>query len=385
MQFIIGNIERFKIEKSEVMKILVINAGSSSIKFSVFDIENNCQIFESQTEQIYNLKAAIENISDILKSNNLDKFNAIGHRVVHGGKNFYNPQLINNKTITELKALISLAPLHQSCNIEAMEILAELYPNVPQVACFDTAFHQTMAREEKTFAIPRNLTAEGIIRYGFHGLSYQYIASILPKYAAKKAGGKVIVAHLGNGASMCAMRDSKSVATTMGFSPLAGLMMGTRCGDIDPAVVLYLMQKKNMSVEEVTKLLYEKSGLKGVSEIGSDMRALLASDSTKALDAIALFCHIAAKHLCSLLPAIDGLDILVFTAGIGENCAIIRKNICAKLSWLGVEINVDANNANQAIISTNKSKIAVYVIPTDEAKIIAQKTYQKLEAKNAKK
>ncbi|MFT6219738.1 MAG: acetate kinase [Lentimonas sp.] len=361
------------------MKILVINTGSSSIKFSVFDIENNCQIFESKIDKYTDIKIAIKGIIHTLESKGFDNFNAIGHRVVHGGSEFFGPVLVDDQILVKLQKLIPLAPLHQSSNLEAIEIFGNLYPNIPQNACFDTAFHHTLSDLEKTFALPNKYTKEGIVRYGFHGLSYQHIASELPQYAGKKANGKVIVAHLGNGASMCAMKNLQSTATTMSFTALDGLVMGTRCGNIDPGIILYLLEEKNMTVQEVSNLLYKESGLKGVSGISSDMRDLLASDKESAKKAVDLFCYQAAKQLSSLIPIIGGLDILVFTAEIGENSAIIRRKICDYLMWLGVEI---VDDVNQGKISTKRSKVEVYVIPADEEKIIAQQTYQKIKGKN---
>ncbi|MFT7087969.1 MAG: acetate kinase [Rickettsiales bacterium] len=377
--------------------IIAFNAGSSSIKFSIFSKINSNILFyggvedmlrspmiwikDSVNKEVLNNKTiksghlgAIEFLINWIESlSNAIDIIAIGHRIVHGGRDFAKAVIIDKKILNQLKTLIPLAPLHQENNIKIIEIFSDLRPNLPQIACFDTSFHQTIEEEKRLFALPKKFSEEGIVRYGFHGISYEYIASILPKYAKENANKRVIIAHLGNGASMCAMKDLKSVATTMGFSVLDGLMMGTRCGSIDPGVILYLLEEKNMSAKEISKLLYEESGLKGVSGISHDIRDLIASNNLEAKKAINMFCDSAAKQLSGLLSAINGLDVLVFTAGIGENCPIIRKNICDKLSWLGIEIYDEANDSNQTKISTNKSKVEVYVLPTNEEKIIAQK------------
>jgi acetate kinase len=303
-----------------------------------------------------------------------------GHRVVHGGREFIEPVIVSEDILIRLKKLIPLAPLHQPCSIKIIEAFAKLYPNISQIACFDTSFHHTQIDLERLFALPNSYSEEGVISYGFHGLSYQYIASVLPKYAGKDGSkGRVIIAHLGNGASICALSNLKSVATTMSFTALDGLVMGTRPGNIDPGVILYLMEEKNMSAKEISTLLYQQSGLKGVSDISHDMHILLKSSEDKAKKAIELFCYKAAKQLSGLIPTIGGLDILVFTAGIGENSPVIRKKICDYLSWLGMDIEPELNNTNQSKISSNNSKIEVYVIGTNEEKVIAQQTYQQLK------
>jgi acetate kinase len=379
--------------------IIVFNAGSSSLKFSIFDahdlsvcfygivdnilINPNLFVHDKNKKEVFNRKIfkpgyqeSITALFDWIKTYHKGlQIIAAGHRIVHGGRNLLDPTIIDNPIIDELKSLIHLAPLHQPYNIAAIEILAKFYPQIIQVACFDTAFHNTQPKIAKLFALPLTYAEEGIIRYGFHGLSYEYIASVLPQYIFNTINSKIIVAHLGNGASMCAMHNLKSIATTMGFTALDGLVMGTRCGNIDPGVVLYLLEERHLSIQEVTNLLYKESGLRGVSEIGHDIRDLLASNTPEADIAIKLFCYQAAKQLAGLIPTLGGLDALVFTAGIGENSPVIRKNICDLLLWLGVEIATDENIANQPKISKNTSLIDVYVIPTDEEKIIAEHTY----------
>jgi acetate kinase len=285
--------------------------------------------------------------------------------------------LITGKILKKIESLTPLAPLHQPHNLEAIKIIQSLYPKLPQIACFDTAFHCTQNKLATLYAIPRRLTQEGIIRYGFHGISYEYIASVLPKYIKNKANKKVIVAHLGNGSSMCAMKNRLSVATSMGFTALEGLMMGTRCGTIDPGIILYLLQEKNFSKEKISDLLYQESGLLGVSGISSDMRELQSSIHPNAIEALDLFCYRAARELSALCADLQGCDVIIFTAGIGENSAIIRKKICDKLKWLGILLDKKSNNNNEIIISQNKSKVLVAVIPTNEEYKIAQHTVYK--------
>lgn len=378
--------------------ILAINAGSSSIKFSLFHFETLNRIlhgeikdiFKSVTFSVFNDKD--ESLSKIKKldvsgyepalkfffhwfDNYLGQsiVKAVGHRMVHGGPEFFNPVRIDNEVIKKLTSLISLAPLHASHNIEAIKIIAKLYPDMIQVACFDTAFHRTQNRLATLFAIPRKLTEEGMIRYGFHGLSYEYIASVLPNTIDITQNKKIIVAHLGNGASMCALYELKSIATTMGFSPLDGLMMGTRCGTIDPGLILYFLRKK-MSLEQITHLLYNESGLLGVSGISSDIRDLLSSNKSEALEAIDLFCYRAAREIGALAIILKGYDAIVFTGGIGENSPCIRKKICEWLDWMGVQVDDLKNNRNDTIISHTQSKAIVAVIPTNEDYIIAKHT-----------
>lgn len=378
--------------------IIVFNAGSSSLKFSLFEASSLGLSFHGQVDDILGTpkllikdkdnskifyledfepghKAAITALFDWIESHSDGlEIIAAGHRVVHGGKEFLAPVKITPEILDKLKVLIPLAPLHQPHNIAVIEAFAAIHPDIPQTACFDTSFHHTQSKEAELFALPLSYAEEGILRYGFHGLSYEYIASVLPEYVSGKPMGRVIVAHLGNGASMCAIKDLKSVATTMGFTALDGLIMGTRCGNIDPGVILYLLEEKGMSVKEVTNLLYKESGLKGLSGISHDMRDLLESDEDKAKEAINLFCYQAAKQLAGLIPTLGGLDAIIFTAGIGEGSSVIRKNICDRLTWLGITLCSEKNAKNATCISNDDSQVGVYVIPTNEELVMASMT-----------
>jgi acetate kinase len=301
------------------------------------------------------------------------RITAVGHRVVHGGSLYSQPIILTPAVLAELEQFILLAPLHQPHNLAGINALSALLPAIPQIACFDTAFHRTQPPVAQMFAIPKALTAEGVKRYGFHGLSYEYIARVLPKHTAK-ADGRVLVAHLGNGASMCAMLGRRSQGTSMGFTAIDGLMMGTRTGALDPGVLLYLLENKGMGVKELTNLLYKQSGLLGVSGISQDMRTLLASDDPAAADAVELFCYRAITQIGALAAAIGGLDALVFTGGIGEHAAEIRRRIAEGCAWLGLEIDSAANTANSIHISTAGSRIDALVIPSDEEWMIAEHT-----------
>ncbi len=274
---------------------------------------------------------------------------AVGHRVVHGGRRFAGPALLDAATIAELEALIPLAPLHQPHNVAAIKAVARMAPALPQVACFDTAFHQTQPAVAQALALPRRYTDEGVRRYGFHGLSYEYVASALAATDPRAAAGRTVVAHLGNGASMCAMSGGRSVATTMGFTALDGLVMGTRCGAIDPGVLLYLLDRHGMSARALQQLVYEQSGLLGVSGLSSDMRELLASSDSAAAEAVELFVYRITRELGSLAAALGGLDALVFTGGIGENASVIRADVCRDASWLGVELDYAANVSGRSL------------------------------------
>lgn len=377
--------------------LFICNAGSSSIKFALFEampaLKRLChgevedvigkpllKVQDAEEKEVFNKKGIVPGhhnalcaIQAWIKTHDGDmRITATGHRVVHGGKEFSAPVRVTDAVMTKLEALVPLAPLHQPCNLEGIKALRKLHWDIPHIACFDTAFHHAQPKLAELFALPRNYYDEGVVRYGFHGLSYEYIAGVLPEYAGAMADGRVIVAHLGNGASMCAMKKRRSVATTMGFTALDGLMMGTRCGTLDPGVVLYLMEEKGMSVKDVTNLLYKESGLKGVSGVTHDMQTLLESEMPHAKEAIELFCYQAARQLAGLIPALGGLDVLVFTAGIGEHTAAIRKGICDYLGWLGLEIDEKANSKNAPAIHADKSCIEVLVIATDEERMMAQ-------------
>ncbi|WP_298358053.1 acetate/propionate family kinase [uncultured Litoreibacter sp.] len=299
---------------------------------------------------------------------------AVGHRVVHGGRDFTGPAKITPDVVAQLAALTPLAPLHQPHNLASVRLIADQFPNLPQVACFDTSFHTTQTPLAKLFAIPQELTETGLVRYGFHGLSYEFIASTLPEHLGDKANGRVIVAHLGNGASLCAMENGESRATTMGFTALDGLVMGRRSGSIDPGVILHLVQQRGMSVPEIEKLLYQQSGLLGVSGISNAMQDLQASDDPRAKLAMDLFCYRAAAEIAALIPAIGGLDVLIFTAGIGENSAQTRAGICDRLGWLGITLDASRNGAGDTRINADDARCDVLVIPTNEDAVIAQHT-----------
>jgi acetate kinase len=324
--------------------IITCNAGSTNTKLAAYDSAT----LERKAHLVAYANPEIEKwISAVGKAG----IEAVGYRVVHGGREFTQPVLINDAVVEKLENYISLAPLHQPAALEIIGEVRGLYPAAAHIACFDTAFHSAVPEIERWLPLPRIFHDEGIVRYGFHGLSYQHVASVLPEYAGKKAGGRIIVAHLGGGSSACAMRGLKSVASTMGFSTLDGLMMGSRCGTLDPGVILHLLQEKQMPVEEVSDIFYHKSGLKGVSAISGDMRELLENNTSQAKEAVELYCYLAAKQLAGLLPALGGLDALVFTGGIGENASLVREKITGLLRFLG--------------------EFPVYVIPTDEEIVIA--------------
>lgn len=393
------------------MKAVVsLNSGSSSIKFALFTLDQAGAPVLSAGGKIEGIGIAPRLVARSLDGSvvlereweggaglghaalledlfgwageHLDGYEvlAIGHRVVHGGTDFAAPRRVDDGLLAALETLCPLAPLHQPHNLAAIRAIAALRPDLPQVACFDTAFHHDRPELATRLAIPRAFHAQGIRRYGFHGLSYEYIARRLAEIDPETAEGRVIAAHLGNGASLCAMRGGRSVDTTMGFTALDGLMMGTRCGSIDPGVVLHFQTQMGMSAADVEQMLYRKSGLLGVSGISSDMRALSESASPDAEEALALFVWRAAREAGALIACIEGLDGIVFTAGIGENHAAMRARICAQLAWAGVEIDADANARNAQRISMPESRVAVYVIPTDEERMIALHTLNVLKA-----
>jgi acetate kinase len=298
----------------------------------------------------------------------------VGHRVVHGGTQFTAPALVTSEVIASLKSLCPLAPLHQPHNLAAIDAIGSAAPHVPQVACFDTAFHRTQPAVTQMFALPRNLTDTGIRRYGFHGLSYEYVSVRLKEVSPTLAGGRAIIAHLGNGASLCAVRAGRSVATTMGFTAVEGLMMGTRCGSLDPGVLIYLMDAHGLDARALETLVYKQSGLLGVSGISSDMRTLRASSDPRAREAIDLFVHRIVREIGSLAAAMGGLDGLVFTGGIGEHDAMTRREVIAGCGWLGAEIDEEANSGHEARIDATTSRLPVWVLPTDEEQVIARHT-----------
>jgi acetate kinase len=381
--------------------IAVLNAGSSSIKFAVFQNSPDLQLlFGGQVEQIgvapqLTVKDATgETMHEKQWSaNELDHRTAtqailetaigllggkavagVGHRVVHGGTQFTAPVIVTKDVVESLKTLCPLAPLHQPHNLIAIEAIAAAAPQVPQVACFDTAYHRSQSPLAQMFALPRELTDSGIRRYGFHGLSYEFVRGRLKEIAPELAAGRVIVAHLGNGASLCAMKAGKSVATTMGFTAVEGLMMGTRCGSIDPGVLIYLMDERGLDARALEKLIYKESGLGGVSGISSDMRTLRGSDDPRAREAIDLFIYRIVREIGSLAAALGGLDGLVFTGGIGQRDAKTRQEVVAGCGWLGAELDDAANARAEGRIDSASSRLPVWVIPTDEERVIARHT-----------
>jgi acetate kinase len=383
--------------------ILTINAGSSSIKFALFELNGGLSAHPTVSGQIdgigasarlvakdptgkHEIKLDLSGEQEAQHQASLDflfhwlrskqtgwHLAAVGHRVVHGGELFSAPMTVDRERVAQLEQFIPLAPLHQPHNLNGIKAIASLLPEVRQVACFDTAFHRTNPPVAQAFAIPRALSAEGVKRYGFHGLSYEYIARALPEHSTR-ARGRVIVAHLGNGSSMCAMLDGKSMASTMGFTAIDGLMMGTRSGAIDPGVLLYLMDEKGMGSTELTRLLYKESGLLGVSGISQDMRTLLESSAPEAEEAIDLYCFRIVREIGSLAAAIGGVDALVFTGGIGEHAGEIRRRVCCRLGWLGGELDETANAANALHVSATGSALELLVIPTNEEWMIAHHT-----------
>lgn len=380
--------------------ILCLNAGSSSLKFALFSAEREGQPVLLANGKIENIGLEPHLIArnakgDVLAERRWTKSDAathetlleellgrietsvgedligVGHRIVHGGADHWAPVRVDATLLGTLEALCPLAPLHQPHNLAAVRAIARLRPALPQIACFDTGFHHGQPAVATRLALPRALSDEGIRRYGFHGISYEYIARQLRTIDPERAGGRTIAAHLGNGASLCAMSAGQSMDTTMGFTALDGLVMGTRCGAIDPGAVLYLFQQKGMTPREVEHLLYSESGLLGVSGISSDMRALLDSERPEANEAIDLFIWQVARQAGALASSLGGLDSFVFTAGIGENAPAIRARVAVRLAWLGVELDEEANRRGEPVISTPSSRVIVRVIPTDEERMIA--------------
>ena len=388
--------------------IVVLNAGSSSIKFSLF-IDHGETLkadVRGQIEGLYTaarfvsktpdgaVKAekswpaglnlghdgALDHLIGHLRSELPgDRLIGLGHRVVHGGMAYTQPVQVDEAVLKVLETFIPLAPLHQPHNLAPIRRALERAPELPQVACFDTSFHRTQPDVAQMFALPAELREGGVLRYGFHGLSYEYIASILPDIDPKAAQGRSVVLHLGNGASMCALEAGRSLASTMGFTAVEGLPMGTRSGSLDPGVILYLMDQRGMDARAIEHLIYTQSGLLGVSGISSDMRTLLSSENPQAKLAVDLFLYRIRRELGSLAAALGGLDTIVFTGGIGENAPVIRSRVCRDAAWLGVDIDETANTTGRRCISTGSSRVAVWVIPTNEELMIARHTRRSLE------
>lgn len=383
--------------------IVVINAGSSSIKFSVFvewGAELRLQV-RGQIERLFTAPrfvakgvdgavvgeqawgegqrlghdGALDFLLGFLRERSGGmNLAGVGHRVVHGGLEYAQPVRVDPRVLVALEKYVPLAPLHQPHNLAPIRRLLERAPDVPQVACFDTAFHRTNADLTQMFGLPYAMFEQGVRRYGFHGLSYEYIASVLPRHSARAAAGRTIVLHLGNGASMCALHGCRSVASSMGFTAVDGLMMGTRTGNLDPGVVLYLMDQRGMDARAIEKLLYNESGLLGISAISSDMRTLLDSSEPRARLAIDLYCYRIRRELGSLAAALGGVDALVFTAGIGENSAPIRARVLDDAAWLGVERDATANDGGGPLLTTAASRVLGLALPTNEELMIATHT-----------
>jgi acetate kinase len=382
---------------------LVLNAGSSSLKFCVFqrpagenwrleargqiegigtsprlsvkDADGASLADEKLNASVRDGRDALDALAAWLRSKyGGSRVLGVGHRVVHGGARFAGPTIVSQQVLVELYKLVPLAPLHQPYNLAAIDAVFERLPDVPQVACFDTSFHRGHAAVAEVIPLPRDICKLGLQRYGFHGLSHEYIASVLPEVAPEIARERVIVAHLGSGASLCALREGKSIDSTMAFTALDGLSMGTRPGAIDPGVVLYLFQNLGLSVKDVETILYKKSGLIGISGISNDMRDLLGRSEPEARLAVDYFVYRAAKEIGALAAVLGGIDGLVFTAGIGENSAEIRRRICKSASWLGVELDEEANAGRGPRISSPQSKVSTWVIPTNEELMIARHT-----------
>jgi acetate kinase len=376
--------------------ILVLNAGSSSLKFALYEPERLASLCRGEIgaiggETYLRVAGPAAAMFEGLKSpshaeheaattwllsllhgtRDLDLV-AAGHRVVHGGSRFSAPVLVDDDILTELRALIPLAPGHQPHNLAAIDAVARAWPELPQVACFDTAFHRTLPRLAQLYPLPRNLIDDGMVRYGFHGLSYEYIANALLEHAGERASGRVVVAHLGHGASLCGMLNRQSIATTMGFTALDGIMMGTRCGAVDPGIILHLLQAKGMVPQDVADLLYARSGLLGVSGISDDVRILEASDDPLAAEALDLFAYRVVREVGSLVAALGGLDVLVFTAGIGEHSPGMRDRIGQGLGWTGLVLDGGRNARSETRISAAASKVDALVIPTNEELPIAR-------------
>ncbi len=389
--------------------IAVLNAGSSSVKFSLFDVADGdlALAIHGQAEGLYTAPrfvatdaggttlaekawgggvalghaGALDHLMAFLRTELSDRrLVGVGHRVVHGGLEYAQPVRLDAAVCAALDKYVPLAPLHQPHNLAPIRLLLERMPELPQVACFDTAFHRGQPPVAQAFALPAAITDRGVRRYGFHGLSYEYIAQALPQYDAQAARGKVVVLHLGNGASMCAMAGGRSVASTMGFTAADGLPMGTRCGNLDPGVLLYLMDELEMDARALERLIYQESGLLGVSGISSDMRTLEASSEAGARAAIDLYAYRIGRELGSLAAALGGLDAIVFTAGIGENSRALRARVCGDAAWLGVAIDAAANAANGPRISAPGSRVSAWVIPTNEELMIARHTRRVLAA-----
>ncbi len=379
--------------------ILVLNAGSSSIKFAVYQTNDLVRLAHGQItglnadrrvfehavggdkkrtqnlEEVTNHQQAIVHILSRLQQVDQSwRVVAVGHRVVHGGPSRNHAALITAEVLRELAQFKLLAPQHQHHNLAGIESVARVMPDLPQVACFDTAFHASQPAVHRILPLPQQLRDQGLMRYGFHGLSYEYLVSEVPKHYDRVLPDNLIIAHLGNGASVCAVKQGKSLATTMGFSTLDGLIMGSRSGSIDPGVLLHLLTAGGLSIDELSTCLYEQSGLLGLSGLSSDMRELEASDTTASALALETYVMALVKHIMALVAVMEGFDAIVFSGGVGENSAFIRHQVLTRLRWLGCDIDIAANQAGESRITTNNSKIVAFVIPTNEELVIAKQT-----------
>lgn len=405
----------YRIDTEEIVladddSILVLNVGSSSLKFAVYSAaarptgaalkcsgecsgvghrphfvahgaDGESRVDEDLAEGAGHKEVLARLLALLVRHSATRKVVAAVHRIVHGGTQFTAPARVTPQVIEELTRLIPLAPLHQPPALAAIANLAQAHPEMPQIVCFDTAFHRTQSATATAFALPRKLTEEGVRRFGFHGISYEYIAGVLPDIiGSAAASGRIVVAHLGSGASMCALRNGRSVATTMSFTPLDGLPMSRRCGSLDPGVVLYLMQHRGMDAAGISKLLYEESGLMGVSGISDDMQVLLSAQDPRAAEAIDLFVYRIGLELGSLAAALQGLDALVFTGGIGEHAARIRHRVCEDAAWLGVALDARANETGATCITHPGSSASAWIIPTDEDLMMARHAWDTLHA-----
>jgi acetate kinase len=393
--------------------VVTLNAGSSSIKFALFELNggepvalaiglvemlgekrrikvsngDGAAIHEDAWPDVAGAPFHTDALRRILtwRSGAFPNANVVaaGHRVVHGGVHYDAPVLVTDEVLRDLEALTPLAPLHQPNNIAGILAAREAWPHVAQVACFDTAFHRAHPFVNDVFALPRKYYDEGVRRYGFHGLSYDYVIEKLRKIAPLYAAGRVVVAHLGNGASMCAIRDGQSIGSSMGFTALDGLPMGTRCGQLDPGVVLYLMQEKKLSAEAISDLLYRESGLKGLSGLSHDMRVLEASDTTEARQAIEYFVFRIRRELGGLAAVLEGIDAVVFCGGIGEHAWRVREGVLEGMEWIGIELDRSANLESRQVISSERSRVRVFVIPTNEEAMIARQTLEVLDRQSS--
>lgn len=393
--------------------ILTINTGSSSVKFALYEVgdgglgalilrgsvsglpdhfhvtlsEGHSRLrlaLEEVLTTIDNPETLVAAVDDALMGPLRDyQIVAVGHRVVHGGRRGTGPARVSADLLDELESLASLAPQHQHRNLIGVRAIAARWPDLIQTLSFDTAFHRDQAMASRLFALPRRLTEDGVVRFGFHGLSYAHLAERLPEVLRGRRHSRTVAAHLGSGASLCALRDGRSVATTMGMTALGGLPMRTRSGDLDPGVVLHLLQDRGMSVSHVSELLYEQSGLSGMTGTSGDVRVLLDSETAEARDALDYFCHRVAQGISSLAVSLDGLDAVVFTGGIGENSAWVRDQVCRNLRWMGITLEPDANAGAETLISAPDSEVAVAIVPSDEERIIAREALEVLAAEIA--